>query len=79
MALTVNGVLICAGLISVTETGAPSSSSSIRRASVKPLIANLVAEYAPCSGTERSDTSLPRLMMAPPPDRLSCFAASREP
>jgi hypothetical protein len=64
-------VSIAAGLISVTEIGAPSFSSSMRSESVKAFTACLEAAYMPCSGTARSDSSLPRLMMAPPP-RASC-------
>ena len=39
-----NGVSIAAGLTRVTETGASSSSSSMRRASVNPFTACLLAE-----------------------------------
>src|ERR687889_832118 len=55
------------GLMSVTETGAPAASSSIRSASVKPLTACFEALYMPWIGMARSDTVLPTLMSAPPP------------
>ncbi len=38
------------GLISVTATGAPSCSSSMRSASVNALTAAFEAAYMPCSG-----------------------------
>ena len=71
-----HGVSIAPGLISVTETGAPSASTSMRSASVKPFTACLEAEYMPCSGTARSETTLPMLISAPPL-RAQVLAAPR--
>ncbi len=78
MAFVVNGVSIWPGLIRVSDTGAFSSSSSMRRDSVKPLMECLDAQYIPCSGTARSDTSLPRLINAPP-CAFKCGSAASEP
>ena len=70
------------GLTSVTDTGTPSVSSSIRRASVKPFTANLLAQYMPWTGIARSDRTEPTLMSAARVDLSrvrKCRAASREP
>ena len=70
------------GLTSVTETGTPSSSSSIRRASVNPLTACFEAQYIPWIGIARSETAEPTLMSAPayrPSLLRKCRAASSEP
>src|SRR5690606_39311807 len=58
------------GFTSVTEMPASSCSNSMRSASVKPLMACLEAEYIPCRGMAVSETSLPRLIMAPPRPRI---------
>ena len=54
------------GLINVTEIGKRSCSSSMRKASVKPFTACLLAQYIPCKGTALSDKMLPMLIRAPP-------------
>src|SRR4051794_385915 len=53
------------GWTSVTETGIPSDSVSIRSASVNPCAACLAAIYADWIGTDRSPKKLPTLTIAP--------------
>ena len=69
---------IADGLISVTETGAPSRSSSMRSPSVKAVTACFEAEYWVWRIMARSDSTLPVLMIAPP-RLLSVRAAMSEP
>ena len=69
---------MAAGLISVAATPAPSVCSSMRRASVKPLIACLLAQYIPWSGQATFDATLPRLINTPR-DAFRCGSAASEP
>lgn len=56
------------GCTQVTLTGAPSSSSSMRSASVKPRTANFVALYALCVGIATRPNRLDVLITWPSPD-----------
>ena len=56
----------------VALTGAPLSSSSMRRASVKPRTAAFEALYAPCPGTLMRANTLEMLTTWPLPEALRC-------
>ncbi|MDR8939405.1 hypothetical protein FEP65_06337 [Burkholderia multivorans] len=60
------------GCTQVALTGAPSSSSSIRSASVKPRTANFVALYALCVGIAMRPNRLDVLTTCPSPDARRC-------
>ena len=65
-------VLMPPGWIVVTDTGAPSISSSMRSVSVKPRTANFAALYADCDGTLMRPKTLERFTTWPSPEAFRC-------